>query len=326
MARPPKYKITEEDIDFLREVYPTGDWDAIKARFPGVPRSKIYHVVSANNITMDNYFWTQHDKDILIQYYNDIPTEDIKTMLDKPYTIRQIQNQAIKLGLTESREWTDNEINILLNNYEYMTGPEIQSLLPRKSVNAIYIKASQLGLQSGYVHKYYYTDYDRQFIIDNWGNMSDEEIANYLGRNIVSVMEQRRRLGLYYPKLDTTYYDVADYIRHNNQDWRKKSMEACGYQCILSGSKNFEIHHKYSFNMILKEAMQGPRWIAKDIKSYTEEEMLYILSVFKEYQDKYPLGICIDINIHKQFHAMYGNRFNTPEQWDEFVTLYYKHQ
>lgn len=328
MARPPKYNITDDDIDFLRKTYPIGDWGAIKKRFPNIPKSKIYHIVNDNKIAMNNYFWTEHDKNILIQHYNILPIKDIQAMLDKEYKIRTIQNKAKKLGLTESREWTIEEIDILFNHYEHMTCPEIKKMLPRKSIDAIYIKASQLGLKSGYVHKYYYTDEEIDIIYHNWEHMSDEEIGRLIGRDARSVMDQRHKLGLYYPKLETSYYDIVDYIRHNNQVWRRKSMEACQYKCILSGSKDIEVHHKYSFNMIVKEAMQDNRWIMKDIKEYTGEELMTLLSIFEEYQDKYPLGVCISKQIHQMFHSIYGNKLNTIEQWDEFVRFYSenKHQ
>ena len=41
-----------------------------------------------------------------------------------------------------------------------------------------------------------------------------------------------------------------------------------------------------------------------------------------EYQSKYPLGVCVSKDYHKMFHSIYGNRVNTPEQWDEFLNTY----
>ena len=78
----------------------------------------------------------------------------------------------------------------------------------------------------------------------------------------------------------------------------------------------------YSFNLILKEAMKDKRWISKDITEYTDDELETILSIFFEYQSKYPLGVCVSKDYHKMFHSIYGNRVNTPEQWDEFLNTY----
>ena len=317
-----KYIISNDDLDFIIQEYANGNWDAIHKRLPDVPKHKIYHLMSDANISMDSYFWSEQDKCILREYYGFIPTIDIQKMLAKQYTIRQIQNQAIKLGLTESREWSDEEMDVLLRHYEYMTGPEIQKLIPRKSVNAIYIKAASLGLKSGYVHEFYYTQDEIDFIINNWTTMSDEQIAECLGKTTHGIADQRHKLGLVNIKLGNSYHDIADYIRHNNQEWRKRAMEKCNYKCALSGSSNFEIHHLYSFNLILKEAMHDSSWITKDIQEYTDSELTHLLNIFKQYQDKYPDGICVDVLIHKQFHSTYGNRINTPDQWNEFVKLY----
>ena len=324
------YEFTQDDMEFLKNEYPKRNWNVIIQRFPNVPRSKIYKIMSDNSVSMDSYFWSEHDKMILKQYYNTVSVQEIQSMLEKQYSDRLIQNQAKKLGLTESREWTDEELNILYENYENMVGTEIQELIPRKSVNAIYIKARQLGLQSGYVHQFYYTDEEKNFIVANWETMSDEEIGNCIGKDARSIMDQRHKLGLYYPVLDRKYYDIADYIRHNNVDWKRRSAKYCNYQCVFTGDSNFEIHHKYSFNLILKEAMRDDRWINKDIIDYDEFELRFILSIFNEYQDKYPLGICVSKSIHKLFHLIYVNRYNTIEQWNEFEKNYknglYKHQ
>ena len=63
---------------------------------------------------------------------------------------------------------------------------------------------------------------------------------------------------------------------------------------------------------------------------YNEFELKLILGVFNEYQNKYPLGICISKSIHKLFHLVYGNRYNTVDQWNEFEENYknglYEHQ
>ena len=222
------------------------------------------------------------------------------------------------MGLTKSQYWTEDEMNIMNEKYSSLGAMGIMEFLPNKSYHAIIGKAVSMGLRCDI----FWTDNEKQYVIDNWESMSDAEMGEVLGRPSSGVMEQRHKLGLYYPVLDRKYYDINDYIRHNNTDWKRRSIEYCNYKCILTGSSNFEIHHIYSFNLILKEAMQDNKWIDKDIKDYDEFELKNILNIFNEYQDKYPLGICISKNIHKLFHSIYGNRCNTIEQWDEFEQNY----
>ena len=196
----------------------------------------------------------------------------------------------------------------------------MSKLLPNKSRNAIVHKAMSLNISC----ECFWSDEEKQFVRDNWKNMSDQELAQTLGRGVKGVADQRRKLGLYYPKNDITYYDVADFIRHRNDEWKKLSMQNCRYRCVVTGSSNFEIHHTYSFNLILKEAMLDNRWIDKNITDYSNDELEYILSIFYEYQFKYPLGVCISSEYHKLFHSIYGNRVNTPSQWEEFLNTYIK--
>ena len=103
-------------------------------------------------------------------------------------------------------------------------------------------------------------------------------------------------------------------------------MKTCNYQCILTGSKDFVIHHQYGFNKILEECF---RLIEKEIEltsdnpsDYTKEQLDRMIEIFKEVHSKYPLGVCIRNDIHRLFHRIYGSGGNTPEQWDRFVDDY----
>ena len=59
-----------------------------------------------------------------------------------------------------------------------------------------------------------------------------------------------------------------------------------------------------------------------DISDYSEDELNYILKLFKDEQSKYPLGICVSQDIHVLFHSLYGQYYNTPEQWYRFAEDY----
>lgn len=317
---PKTHNWTDEDTEKLLEVYPSGNWDLILKTFPNRSKQFLHSKASRLNIHSENYFWTEHDKNILKNFYNNIGAKDIKSMLDGDYTVKQIQNQAKKMGLAKSRIWTDSEIDILIKNYPIVGATGTSELLPNKSRNAIVHKATSLGVSC----ECFWSEEEKQFVRDNWENMSDQELAQTLGRSVKGVADQRRKLGLYYPKNDITYYDVADFIRHRNDEWKRLSMQNCKYKCVITGSSDFEIHHTYSFNLILKEAMSDNRWIDKNIIDYSENELEYILSIFYEYQFKYPLGVCISPEYHRLFHSIYGNRINTPSQWEEFLNKYSK--
>jgi hypothetical protein len=102
--------------------------------------------------------------------------------------------------------------------------------------------------------------------------------------------------------------------------WKKDSMEACNYKCVVTGESFDHIHHLYSFNLILKETLEYLKFDRQiSIKDYSEEDMEKIAEVFIEIHKKYPLGVCLKKEIHDLFHKMYGQGDNTPEQWFEFL-------
>lgn len=318
--KPKTHNWSKEMDEKLKEIYPTRDWDLILQTFPGRSKSFIYVQASKLGLRMDNYFWSQHDEDILKKYYNIIPTTEIQAMLEGEYKIRAIQCKARKMGLTKSQLWTNDEMKIMKEKYPSLGAKDIMEFLPNKTYAAIIGKAVAMGLRCDF----FWTEEEVAFLCDNYLNMSDEELASHLNRKVQSIKDKRWSMGLLYPKMDRKYYDITDYIRHNNENWKKASMKNCNYKCIFTNDTDFEIHHLYSFNLILKETMQDDRWINKDIKEYSDIEIKNMLSIFNEYQDKYPLGVCVSKEIHKLFHLIYGNRYNTVEQWNKFEEDYKK--
>lgn len=316
---PKTHNWTDRDSKKLLEVYPSGDWDLICKTFPNRTKQFLYEQASKLNIRRDNYFWTEHDKNILIEFYNNIGAKGVKPMLDGNYSIKLIQNQAKKMGLTKSRFWTNDEISVLTENYPTVGTAGMFELLPNRSKAAIIHETMLLGLRC----ECFWSEGEKQFVKDNWENMSDQELAQALGRGVKGVADQRRKLGLYYTVPYNGYYTLINYIRMNITEWKKKSMEASGYKCVLTGGNFDDIHHQYSFNSILEETLKVTNMDDREsIDDYTDEELKFVLDTFKSIQDTYPLGVCLSKEVHKLFHKIYGYGNNTPEQWEEFKLNY----
>lgn len=60
----------------------------------------------------------------------------------------------------------------------------------------------------------------------------------------------------------------------------------------------------------------------KDFSEYTENDLSFLLEKFLREQEQYPLGECVRKDIHVLFHSMYGQYYNTPEQWYQFKKDY----
>lgn len=99
-----------------------------------------------------------------------------------------------------------------------------------------------------------------------------------------------------------------------------ESMKNCNYKCVLTGSKDFVIHHKYGFANIVNETIEEYNIEIKDYKNYTQEELEDILEKFQIVHSRYPLGVCIRKDIHLLYHSIYSKCVNTEDQWNQFVS------
>lgn len=289
-------KYTDEDIEFLKKYYPIGDWNSIFDRFPNLNKDQIYNVC--------------HKRGISANYYN----RDIS--LKSEYYTNMIKNRS---------KWSDDEVEILKNNYSVIPITDIMKLLPNRTYDSIVLKARKLSLVSYVRQQQLYSDDDINFIESNWELMSDEEMATILNRTRRAIKAMRCEIGLFRQDKESNHYkNLNKFLRGQISQWKKRSAEECNFQCVLTGSKNFDIHHIISFNTILKNFMQECNVILKEnFEDYTNEELYNISTSFLEYHNQYPVGVCIEKSLHMKFHQMYGD-INNYEQWNMFVDKFNK--
>ena len=95
------------------------------------------------------------------------------------------------------------------------------------------------------------------------------------------------------------------------------------YKCVLTGSKNFEIHHLYGLSNIISDLLNDySQYQDISFDQLSDETLNFLTEKFLEYQNKYPLGECIRKDLHVLFHSLYGQYYNTPEQWYRFKEDY----
>ena len=283
-----KYNYTEEDIEFLRQHYPCGGWDLIMQRFPTLTKECIYKKCRRMGIKSKNL----HRKNF------DISKKRVR--------------------------WTSNEIDILKSNYSKMPVEKLLKMLPNRNANMIMNEAKRFKLVSYSRNQQIWKENEIQYLKDNWETVPDKIMAEHLNRTFRSVKFKREELGLYrINKDETSYPTLSKYLRGQNQKWKKDSMLFCDYKCVLTGSKNFEIHHLYGVSNIINDILnQYPFYKDKSFDDYSEEDLSFLLERFLEKQDEYPLGVCVDKKLHVLFHSMYGQYYNTPEQWEQFCKDY----
>ena len=283
-----RYKYTDEDIKFLRENYPIGNWDMIHKRFPQLTDCAIHHKCNKLGIKFDISYKKKYD------------------------------------GTISRNKWNDEEVETIKKYYSKIPMDEMLKLLPNRNKDMIVNKASRLGIPSYSKVNSKWTEKEIQYIIDNWKIQPDKLIANELGKTFRAVKAKREELKLYRQDMESNSYNtLSKYLRGQNQKWKKESMKSSNYKCVLTESKNFEIHHLYGVSNIISNILnEYEEYKDKPFEEYSNEDLSFILEQFLLEQSKYPLGECIDKRLHTLFHSMYGQYYNTPEQWNQFKQDY----
>jgi len=119
--------------------------------------------------------------------------------------------------------------------------------------------------------------------------------------------------------------DLSNYLRDKISEWKRVTMKACNYKCVITGERMDVIHHLFGFNYILRESLKElDLKLNFSIKQYAEEELRKIEDKCLELHRKHGLGVCLRKDVHDLFHSkeLYGKGNNTPQQFEEFQQRY----
>lgn len=314
---------TPEDITYLIDFYPTECWDTLLSRLP-YSKDAITHKAFELGIKRVQPSWS--DDDILIltkAYENKTPAKEIILMLGGRFTESVIRTKAYKLGLRSRKEWTASEIEILQRHYETTPTEDLLTMFPDRTIRMIQDKARSMGLHAySYLNRAWSKE-DDDYIKSSWKGKTDAEIAAILGRTFRSVKWRREKLGLFREVASGTYEYLRKYLWKTNREWRKKSIAACNYQCIVTGHRFSDVHYLYASNLIVQEVLDDLGLEYGKVHTFTDNQLETIAEKYAEYHAHHPLGVCLSEPIHKQFHDLYGYGNNTPDQFQEFLEQYY---
>ena len=275
---------------------------------------------------MSGMYWSQADTKILQDNYGKVPYEDMVGLFSTPKDVDAIKRRAVYIGLTESRKWTQDEINILIKYYPAVPVQDVMAMLPNKTLLSIRGQAKAQGLKSFYYLRRIYTIAEEEYLKNNYLNKSNEELGEALGREPNAIGQHLWVLGLKRPHCVDNYTGIAEYVRAHLYAWKNEVRERNNYTCALTGVRsNIVIHHIYGFNLLLAETISNIDLpIYDDLTQYSEQQLSQLVDEFLSLQEYYGQYICITENIHKHFHSIYGCGNNTQQQWIEFVDTYYK--
>lgn len=322
-------KWTEEKVRELRDHYPTDAWNDLIKRFD-MSKQSIISAASEFGIKRERTkfaTFSKEEDELIVEYFNQgLSDEEISKLLPHR-TANSINTRRSRIGATKPMLWSKEENDLLTELYNNMPAIELTQYLPGRSRNAIVLHAEHIGLsRTGYRDYEYYTEEDYEYIRNHYLEMSDEEIGNILNRSRDSIKNMRNKMGLLRINKDQTNYESFDvYFRRHNKEWKLNSMRNCNYKCVITEDRFEDIHHLYSQDLVIDEVLR--RWGFNkntfDINKLHEKDREQLLADVLEEQSKYPLGVCLRHDIHKQFHDIYGYGHNTPNQFIDFAERFY---
>lgn len=325
MARPDTF--TKEEIEWLKYNYADKSWDEILEH---VNHTKTQIVSRAHKLGIrrvrESCSYTPEEDTAIKEFYESLGYAELNDRIEefvKTYfphrTVNAIRLRAHRLGCTVRKKWTKEEDEYLRYNYLTMTVNELTSHFDNHSRESVYNRMRMLGLIDA--PTFAYSEADREFIKNNYLVLSDEEIGEVLHRRAQSIKECRRKLGLQKPKPEGVIYGFGLYSHRHNNEWKAASAKNCNYKCVITGKPFDDIHHLQSRNLIIQDVIKNNPDIPSDINFNTSDKEIcdMVYNLYLEEQSKYPLGVCLTHELHKQFHDTYGYGNNTPEQFYEFV-------
>lgn len=309
---------SQEEINILTKYYANSSKEEIQKM---LPKRKIGNInTKAHNLGIKKETWNLNDVSQLKQLFNEgLSPKDIAKYFNGKYTASAVRCKLNKIGLKYRTNWSDEEIQIMKEHYPVEPIDNFIDLLNNRTRNAIINQAVKLKLKSYLT----WADEEEKYLIDNWNILSDYELSLELKKSQLCVKTKRKHLGLFRTNRDEMHYEsLAKYLRANNTEWKNNSMKKCDYKCIVTGSKDFQIHHLVNVSTIIRETLKTLKIDYKEFKEYSKEELNLILNKFLEIQSKYPYGVCIRKDIHILYHSLYGQQNNNEKQFHNFIQNY----
>lgn len=112
---------------------------------------------------------------------------------------------------------------------------------------------------------------------------------------------------------------LKEHLRHHILTWKIDSMRSCNNSCVIGGGRFNHIHHLHSFDNMVEEALEEeglPRLPTVD--QYTESQISSLVVTLIAVHSRYPLGVCLKEEHHKEFHNIYTRGNNTVAQFSEY--------
>lgn len=127
----------------------------------------------------------------------------------------------------------------------------------------------------------------------------------------------------YYEKTYKGIAPLSSLLRNRIGEWKRQSIEKANGKCAITGDVYDVVHHLYSFNTILIDALNELKInLRSKVSDYSFEEIELLANKVIDLHKAHPLGVCLTKEVHSLFHSLYGYGYNTPDQFEEFKNEY----
>lgn len=254
--------------------------------------------------------WTKEEKQLLIDNYKDHTNLELQNLFFNNRTILAINSQAKKLeigGKTTETYWREH---IERENGLYDT--DKVEAMPQEWRDKL----------SG-VKKAYYSDHD--------GTRKGMPISD-VQRELMKMRREGMWVGDQNPRhihpltgeengrWKGGVNPVYDELRSEISGWQQKSMEFCGYKCVITSSIFHHIHHIIPFHKIISEAFEiAGLPILSKVMDYNPNDFKQLRALICDLHIKYGYGACLNRDVHKLFHDEYGYMNFTLLNFMDFI-------
>lgn len=277
----------------------------------------------SSDCRINDMFWSKNDTQILIDNYKKLSYKQMSenNIFSVYKSVSEIKRRAKYIGITSTRDWSNEEIDILQKNYSCVHIDELQKLIPTRTKVAIMNKATLLGLKTKFYLEHLYSDDENKYLKSNYLLKSNEQLGEELDRSPYGIAQHLLVLDLHRPTEIDNYKNLKNYVRCRIVPWRDKIRKECNYTCAVSGSRsNIVVHHIRSFNLLFNETIEILNFpVYESISEYTQKQLDDFLTIFLEIQENYGEYVCVTNSIHENFHKIYGYGNNTLEQWNHYI-------
>jgi len=141
-----RYQWTDDRIETLKELYPSGNYDLLMKKLENNNIDSIRHKASELNIVVEkNRDYSFDEIDFLIKNYNILSYEEIAKKLNR--TISGVYTKINNLGLKVNQPWINSDIELLKTVYPHYTNNHLsEKYFTNRKPESIRTMALKLGI------------------------------------------------------------------------------------------------------------------------------------------------------------------------------------